>query len=446
MLRSMTRTYFVFGTFCYLLIGILFPIELRALYFLNYATVIVFALFLQNLNEKPEGYFTARKLNILVFVYSACYIICYNFISWIYTGNLYVFSVLDAMVYNNEATVMADMPFVEGLGYYLKRHDAEDLGMAATLSILYKVASSKVMLSILYTFVAVFTANAIFSVSKRFMSVKYAFLCAVAYSFSSYVLWFHSSGLKESMLVMLIVLFYNQYYRLISDRKTGSVLWMSVVVLSLLLFRPVLAIFCVASLVFGVLLKRKLSALQVVFIIVAVLVGVYFLETVRSSADRFLLGGTESMLENKQMSGMIKGGVFFTYIVNILSSLFGPFPSLLPSKAHLGFFAPGLLFKLFVSLAFWFGCIHIVKIRLSKAYPLLIFIIMEMASLTYILEGLELRKSIPHFPLMYIVAFIYIYKFDHNQLLTIRNHLFYKKSFHLLGFILCILTLYWNFR
>lgn len=446
MLKSINKTYFLFATFCYLLIGILFPIELKALYLLNYATVIVFALFLQNLNGKPEGYFTARKLSILVFAYSACYIACYNFISWFYTGNFYVFSVFDAIVYNDEATVMSDMPFADSLEYYLKRHEAEDLGMAVTLSFLYKIVSSKIILSILYTFVAVFTANVMFSISRRFMSVKYACLCAIVYCFSSYVLWFHSSGLKESMLVMLITLFYSQYYRLVSDKKTGSAWWMLLIALSLLLFRPVLVVFCLISIVLGVLLKRKLTAVQVFFIIAAVLVGVYFLETVMSSADRFLLGGTASMLENKEMSGMIKGSVTFTYVVNILSSLFGPFPSLLSSKAHLTFFAPGLLFKLFVSLAFWFGCIHIIKIRLHKTYPILVFIILEMVSLTYILEGLELRKSIPHFPLVYIVAFIYIYKFDHNQLLTVRNHLFYEKSFHVLGFILCALTLYWNFR
>lgn len=446
MLKSITRTYFVFGTFCYLLIGILFPIELKALYVLNYITVLVFVLFLQNLNEKPEAYFTARRLSMFVFAYSACYIACYNFISWFYTGNLYVFSVFDALVYNDEATVMADMPFIDSLEYYLKRHEAEDLGMAVTLSFLYKIISSKVMLSIFYTFIAVFTANAMFSISRRFMSVKYACLCAIVYCFSSYVLWFHSSGLKESILVMLIALFYSQYYRLVSDKKMGSLWWMTVITLSLLFFRPVLAGFCLISLVLGIVLKRKLSGLQVLFIVVAVLAGIYFLETVMSSADRFLLGGTESMLENKEMSGMVKGGVFFTYLVNILSSLFGPFPTLLSSKAHLSFFAPGLLFKLFVSLAFWFGCIHIIKIRLYKAYPMLIFIILEMASLTYILESLELRKSIPHFPLVYIVAFIYIYKFDRNQLLTVKNHLFYKKSFHVLGFILCALTLYWNFR
>lgn len=446
MLEHINKTYFVFATFCYALIGILFPVEMAALYVVNYLTVIVFVLFLQNLCEKPQAYFTSRKLTVLVFAYSACFVTCYNFISWYYTGNLYVFSVFDAMVYNNEATTMSEMSFMDGIDYFLKRYEAEDLGMTIALSFLYKIVSSKIMLSIFYTLLAVVTARAIFSISRQFMSVKYAFLCAIVYSFSSYVLWFHSSGLKESMLVTLITLFYSHYYRLFSARRSVSFVWMIAIALSLLLFRPVLAVFCGASLVLGVLLRRKLTAVQVFFIIAAMLGGIYFLETIMSSADRFLLGGTEAMLENKQMSGMVKGSVAFTYLVNILSSLFGPFPSVLSSKIHLSFFAPGLLFKLFISLAFWFGCIHIIKIRQHKAYPLLGFIILEMVSLTYILEGLELRKSIPHFPLVYIIAFSYIYRFDHNLLLTIKNHVFYKRSFHVLGFVLCALTLYWNFR
>lgn len=446
MLKQINKIYFLFATFCYALIGILFPVDLKALYLVNYLTVLVFALVLHNLQAKTDEYYTTRRLSVMVFCYSAAYVCCYNLISWFYTGNLYVFSVFDAMVYNEEAGIMANMPLMSGLEYYLGRHEAEDVGMALVLTLLYKVIASKVMLSILYTFLSVITARAMFAIARRFMSLKYAFLCAVTYSFSSYVLWFHSSGLKESMLVMLIIVFYSQYYRLISDRKMPALIWMLIISGAILLFRPVLVVFCFVSIGLGTILKRKLNGAQLLFIVAAILAGIFFLETIMVSTDKFLLGGTESMLQNKEMSGMVKGSVAFTYLVNVLSSLFGPFPTLASTKAYLSIFAPGLLLKLFVSLAFWFGCIHLVRIRLIKAYPLLIFVLLEMISLTYILEALELRKSIPHFPLVYIIAFIYIYKSDHNQLLTVKNHLFYRKSFRVLGVVVCMLTLYWNFR
>lgn len=446
MLKAINKKYLLFGTFFYAFLAFLFPVELKALYLVNYLSLIIVAVFVGQLVKRPDDYFTKKNLGIIVFFYSLFMIFCYNVISYYYTGNLYIFSDADAMLYHREASVMADLPFVKSIDYYLSRHESEDLGIVIILSTLYNIVASKVLLSILYLFVAVVTANCIYSISARFMSAKYAFLCALVYGMSSYMIWYHSSGLKESVLVLLITLFYSSYYRVTIDKKAISAWWLVLVPCMLLLFRPVLAMFCLLSVGMGILLRRKLSVPQVLLLIAGALAGMYFMEKIVSSTDKFLAGGTESMLEIKEISGMVKGSISFTYFVNTLSSMFGPFPSLLSSKVHLMFYAPGLIFKVFISVAFWFGVIHCIRIRMSRMYPILIFVIVEMASLTYILEALELRKSLPHFPLVYIIAFIFIYKFDHNQLLTVKNHLLYKKSFHVACLVLCGLMVYWNFR
>lgn len=446
MLRAINKKYLLFGTFFYVFVAFLFPVELKALYLVNYLSLIMVAVFVGQLGKRPDDYFTKKNLGVIVFFYSLFMIFCYNVISYYYTGNLYIFSDADAMLYHREASVMADLPFVKSIDYYLSRHESEDLGIVIILSTLYNIVASKVLLSILYLFVAIVTANCIYSISARFMSAKYAFLCALVYCMSSYVIWYHSSGLKESVLVLLITLFYSSYYRVTIDEKAISILWLALVPCMLLLFRPVLAMFCLFSIGMGLLLKRKLSVPQVLLLIAGTLAGMYFMEKIVSSTDKFLVGGTESMLEIKEISGMVKGSISFTYFVNTLSSMFGPFPSPLSSKVHLMFYAPGLIFKVFISVAFWFGVIHCIHIRMSRMYPMLAFILVEMASLTYILEALELRKSLPHFPLVYIIAFIFIYKFDNNQLLTLKNHMLYKKSFHVAAIVLCGLMVYWNFR
>lgn len=446
MLKAVNKRYLIFGTLIYLLIASVFPVELPVLYVLNYLTLLSFSLGAGYLANKPESYFTKKKMVFLIFGYSLFFVFCYNLISYYYTDNFYVFSEGDAFYYNKASVVMADMDFMDSIGYYLSNHELEDLGIVLILSTLYKIYATKFLLNLFYVFVAVVTANAISSIARHFMSVKYAWLCAAAYCLSSYVIWFHSSGLKESVLVMLITLFYSNYYRLVFDKKTAGLWGLILVPLALLLFRPVLSLFCLVSIAMGILLKRKFSAPQLFFVFAAMFAGIYFLETIVSSTDKFLLGGTDRMLEIKEMEGMVKGSVPFTYLVNILSSMFGNFPSLLSSKVHLTFFAPGLIFKIFISIAFWFGVIHIVKTKMNKTYPMLVYILAEAVSLTYILEALELRKSIPHFPLVYIIAFIFIYKYDHNQLTNIKSHLFYKKSFHVVSIVLCLLIVYWNFR
>lgn len=446
MLKAINKRYFIFGTLIYLLIASLFPLEMPVLYIVNYLSLLAFSLCVGYLADKPEDYFTKKKMIFLIFGYSLFFVFCYNLISYYYTGNFYVFSEDDAFYYNKASVVMAGMDFVPGIGYYLSSHELEDLGFVLILSTLYKVYATKFLLNLFYVFVAVVTANAIFVIAKRFMSVKYAWLCAACYCLSSYVIWFHSSGLKESVLVMLITLFYSNYYVFVFDKKMTGLWGLILVPLALLLFRPVLALFCLVSIAMGILLKRKFSAPQLVFVFAAMFAGIYFLETIMSSTDKFLAGGTDHMLEIKELSGMVKGSISFTYFVNTLSSMFGPFPSFLSSKVHLMFYAPGLIFKAFISVAFWFGVIHCIHIRMNRMYPMMVFVIAEMASLTYILEALELRKSLPHFPLVYIIAFIFIYKFDYKQLLTLKNHMLYKKSFHVVGIVLCGLMVYWNFR
>jgi hypothetical protein len=268
----------------------------------------------------------------------------------------------------------------------------------------------------------------------------------MTYCLSSYVIWFHSSALKESLLVMLILAFYASYYGLILDKKPMSLWGVILMPILILLFRPVLSIFCLLSVTLTVVLKRKLSVPQLIFLFLVVFAGIFYLEPLINSTDKFLLGGTKSMLEIKEIEGMVKGSVSFTYVVNSLSSMFGPFPTLASVKTHLCFYAPGLIFKILLSVIFWFGLIEIVKKREYLLYPMLIFIMLEIGSLTYILEALELRKSLPHFALIYIVAFMFIFNFDHRQLNSLKSHLFYKKSFNLIAFFLCVLMIYWNFR
>jgi hypothetical protein len=216
--------------------------------------------------------------------------------------------------------------------------------------------------------------------------------------------------------------------------------------LQLLLFRPVLSIFCLASVALGVVLKRKLNFPQRFFIFLFICMGIYFLEPIMSSTDKFLLGDTASMLEIKEIEGMVKGSVSFTYLVNALSSIFGPFPTLSSQKVHLSFFTPGLIFKILISVPFCFGVIYIFKNNFYKIYPMIAFALLEMLSLTYILESLELRKSLPHFPLVYIVAFTFIYQYDGKIFISFKTYSWYKKMFNVVAFVLCVLIVYWNFR
>lgn len=68
------------------------------------------------------------------------------------------------------------------------------------------------MVNLFYIIIGVFSANAIFRICLNFMSRKYSFICALSYSLSSFVVWFHSSGLKESFMCFIVLIFFDRFY------------------------------------------------------------------------------------------------------------------------------------------------------------------------------------------------------------------------------------------
>jgi len=144
--------------------------------------------------------------------------------------------------------------------------------------------------------------------------------------------------------------------------------------------------------------------------------------------------------------GMIIGSIPFTYAVNTLSQLIGPLPTVVSSdKIHLMLYGPGLIYRVLLSFPFWLGVKYIYKSKNYILYPLVIFVLMEMSALTIIMEGLELRKALPHLPFVFIIAFWFLDKYD-NKILVFKRPKRFQQLFKISMFILLIMIFYWNFK
>lgn len=157
-------------------------------------------------------------------------------------------------------------------------------------------------------------------------------------------------------------------------------------------------------------------------------------------------GDIDQMIAGKESEGMIKGGVIFTYLVNTIAGLIGPFPTLLPNeKTLLSFYAPGLIYKIFISIPFLFGIVYVFIKKKFIYYPIALFVLLEMSSIVFILEALELRKSLPHFPFIYLISFGFISSYASGEINKKR-----RKSiitiFNFSFIIIFFLILYWNYR
>ena len=398
-----------------------------------------------NAHMKLKNY-TRNYLNIEVFIYSLIFISSYNFISYFYSGDFFVFSKADALFYHNQTIQMINMEFGEAIEHYLSYMGTDDLGMILVLFPLYHIAESNIILNILYLFVGIVTSISIFSISQKIMSKKYAFLSTLSYSLSSFVLYFHSIGLKESFMVMLVVLSFDFYYKFI---KTKNILYILLVLLfigTILLFRPAVSVIIIASIGIGSLLGKK-SGIAIKLVSLLILIFLISIgDNIIKIIEHYSRGGFDMLIYSREAEGMIIGSIPFTYTVNILSQLIGPLPTLVSSeKIMLTLIAPSLIYRVFLSFPFWMGAWYIYKTKIYIIYPLLLFVLMEMSSLALILEGLEFRKSLPHIAIVFIIAFWFMDKYDSRQLIWEKRKkfkLFYKFSI----LILILIIIFWNFK
>ena len=87
----------------------------------------------------------------------------------------------------------------------------------------------------------------------------------------------------------------------------------------------------------------------------------------------------------------------------------------------------------------------LIKHKYYTLLPIALFPLFESASLVYIFEALELRKSLPHYPLLYILIFWAIYQIDSSKKEWFNN-LFAKQLYALYFIISIFIITYWNLR
>lgn len=440
----------------YLWIGILLNIffvyslndEYILIYVFNIISIILYYFVVYTKISKSQNYFLPRRLGTIVFFYSLVFIFLINTLSYYYNSNYYVFSESDALFYHEVSLRMASESLSNGLSNFFLHSTFEDLGIVLVISSLYQIVDSNLIVNFFYLLSGVLVSLYMFRIGHKFMSHKYAFIAALSYSLLSFVLWFHSSGLKESVMVFLIVLFYDQYYEFMIKKNMTNLLVMFFSIMTILLFRPAISLLILASVLITFLLTQRKSLSKfivtpILFILIFLMYG--YIQTV---LNKFINPeGIAAMLENKEASGMVKLSLPFTIAINIISAFFGPFPTLLPNlKIVLSFFSVGLIFKVLLSSIFWVGVYYAFKRKLFKLFPLILFVVFESFSLSFILEALELRKSLPHFFAIFIVSFWFLDYFNQKGSLSLNTKKKIKNFVKFSSFLVLLVILIWNLK
>jgi hypothetical protein len=391
-----------------------------------------------------------KNLRIEVGIISFLFIGLNNAISYYYNKDFFIFSNEDALTYDYLAVNInnSSESFIETmdrLGFGKLGYD--DYGQILLVSFVYKIWASNLMLNIYYLFLAIFGCRYLYLLCLNFMSNKYAYFSSLLFYTSSYMLFYNSSGLKESQMLFLIILSFYHFYVFLRTSQIKSLVFSFLFLFFLMFFRPAISFIIFASMVIGYLKIKNINSLIVVILSVT-FVSILFLNNyVQEQQQIYLSNDYDQIIETNKNEGMIKGGVGFTILVNSASSLIGHFPTIVPDSepALKSMYSGALIIKNFLSLFYLIAIYFIFKFRYWILLPVLFYPLIESASLVYLFEALELRKSLPHYPLIYILIFWCLYILEQNKTSLLFNEL-KNKYFNLyLGFS-TLLIVYWNLR
>ena len=410
---------FIIGLLTISLIGIWtnqFSFDLMALgtmvAFVSQMSLLLF--FAQN----EGGRFAEKTLFVIVLIYSILLGVVFMSLSEYFDGDTFMLTKKDAMLYYKGSMRANDVGFIENAAYIMKVRDFDDWGAFLYDSFLMSIIPSKFFLNFSYMLTGAISSVLLFRIGQHYMPETYAFVGAMAYGTSSYLIMFHCTFLKESLFVFLVICTLYHLCRGIHQENSHAYPFAVLFLFLLFFFRPAVAAFIIISFAVYIAVKQHGSALSFFFYL-AVIVGlVISLKYMMDMADRY----STSYDEKTELSGNAKaysGG--FNVFVNLFGGFFGPFPTLFTKHetgpSTIQYYGAGLTYRLFMIFPFLGGLYLILRNRVLEMLPITIFVLVEMLATGMIAASLELRKVMPHMPLTYIVSFYGLSKWQESKVL-----------------------------
>lgn len=387
---------------------------------------IVLLAFCRNLDFRKE---------YLYFLYFTGLVLAVKFIFLSVNNSYFAYSPGDSWDYHLLATNMAELSFEGSMNLLNSTYTPDDWGFPFVMYLLYSIVASPFVLTIFNIICVLLTFRMVRYMGRQFMSNEASDVAALIIGCSQYMIFFSATGLKEVLMVTIIIASFYYYFKYLRSQNNWFLFISIAIAVVLIFFRIPLVLFILIAIVFNQIRNSDAK-----FKNAALIVFVCF-----ASAALWLVSDLiYRYIRLAQNVGELKASGFsyssgFTYVVALISGFLGPLPTLVPIEENVNnaFYAGSLFLKVLISPFFLIGIYKIAKNKNKYLIPLLVFCICEIFSLTYILESFEFRKSLPHIPFVIMIA-VYVIE-------TLRVNRFSKamiKYGSLAAMIL--LVLFWN--
>lgn len=367
--------------------------------------------------QEEERDYSELTLFVIVLTYSILLGVLFMSLSEYYEGDTFMMTKFDAMLYFKESMRAQKVGFFENVEYIIKTYDFDDWGAFTYDSLLMSIIPSKFFLNFSYMVTGAISSVLLFRIGRHYMPVSYAFIGAMAYGTSSFLVMLQCTFLKEPMFVFIIICAMYHLCRGIHGESNFAYLFALFFIVILFFFRPAVAVFVIMSFGIYIAVKQHGSALSFFFYLAAAAMLVVSIKYMMDMVDRYSGSYDEKMAESGNDKAYSGG---FNVFVNIFGGFFGPFPTIFTKHevpSTIQFYGAGLTYRLFMIFPFLGGLYLVFKNKVSELLPITIFILVEMLVTGIVAASLELRKVMPHIPFTYIITFYGLSQWRESKIL-----------------------------
>lgn len=383
-----------------------------------------------------------KRVRNEVFVITMIFILVYTAIfNWLYVdhrGDNFEFTGSDSTTYHYYAIEATHFSYFEGIVNFVEdsKYGYDDSGMIAYLSFLYRIVNDSLFPRLINVLIGLFTAFLLYRIARQILLEKTAFLIAIIYGSASYTIYYISSGLKETIFTLFVVMAFYFYRRYVKSLNMTNLVPMALSIIPIFLFRIPVAVILILAIGLAELFNRKGST------VVWVLGGMFLLVVINYATPYIEIliryaGATNLNIDEQET---VSRGPLLTLIV-IASGIFGPFPTIPATPGHEAdsLWAASLILKSMLSIYFVYGCVLVMKSKNAFLMAASIFSILTILSLISIDNTFKVRYVMPYLPLFFLVAG---YGFD--TIVNSTGYSFMKKTIAPVNILILFLLLFWN--
>ncbi len=408
---------------------------------------LLIGLYIWSLSFFLSVYFFHKSIyntTIGIFIYQCLSILLITAINIEFYNEPYGYNPIDALSYRYYGEAYGGKDFFSYVVAFFFTNDLDDFGYSTLVWFCYHLFDKfgAWIILILNAFVIAVSSKRLYEISILYIDRGYSKLVMMIWGFSAFATTTACEGLKENFMVFTIISFFYYLSRFQIKKTLFGIFPILLYIGLVFCFRLATgyaALLCFLIYIFLNCTKVKNNIRVITWLGLAIAI-VAFPSVMQVLIQQRGLGedtfSSQSAEQAESIGGMIG------YIINVVSSLIGPFPCFISSDSeklnYLTRYSLTPFFKMILSYFFYYGLLEIYKKKVVQMYPMAIFVLINILMIIIAFFGLHVRYQWIHMPL-----FIMISIWGYNQYCLKQGN---TMLFFVYGFMCIILIMFYNIR